>query len=701
MTSPTIIVSSFWYHRLSEITLLVSAVILLLFASSYFSAGFNATLDISLLAAILAAATVIISIAAYFVRTEQLSFPLAFAAYMGLVLTAGTIVIETGNTGSPFIALWMLAAVFSGLFGILGLITLTVLSSGYLVYLLTAVSTSREELIMFSLAFGLPIIISYIIWHKKNTHENEKDRAFSKLASELSHESNKSDIVIGAIADGVIAIDNKGIVQLINPAAQRILGWNRSDAINLDYRSVIKLENNAGEPIPEDIDPIRLVMGTGNSSLSEDFSMLTNSGKKFLASLMVSPSGQNGSGAIIVFRDITEAKSEERQQAEFISTASHEMRTPVAAIEGYLGLALNPNTATIDEKARTYLTKAHESAQHLGRLFQDLLDVSRAEDGRLKNEPTVVDVISLARDITNSLMPSASAKGLVLLYRPDAPSIGSNTQVSPVFYSHIDQDHFREVLANLIENAIKYTNKGDVVVDVEGDEDMVHISVRDTGIGVPAEDIPHLFQKFYRVDSTDTREIGGTGLGLYLSRRLVEAMQGKIRMESEYHKGSTFFMSFPRISHEDAMSKIEEQTHDPSAIPIVSLGSAAQTTAVPVPQTTPLATAPQQPTTQPSVAPPVTQTPAQPPIQQQPIAAVPPSAAPQPAQSQQIQTPPVPPVAQPVQQPVQPSQTPAPNVPATPPAQPPPQAPSQNASTIDFSAPKPYNGEQYDQTNAR
>src|SRR5690606_7203888 len=109
----------------------------------------------------------------------------------------------------------------------------------------------------------------------------------------------------------------------------------------------------------------------------------THSGKKLLISLVVSPVGQIGSGAIIVFRDITKEKAEEREQAEFISTASHEMRTPVASIEGYLGLTLNPATAQIDEKARDFITKAHESAQHLGRLFQGLLDVTKADDGRI------------------------------------------------------------------------------------------------------------------------------------------------------------------------------------------------------------------------------------------------------------------------------------------------------------------------------
>ena len=124
---------------------------------------------------------------------------------------------------------------------------------------------------------------------------------------------------------------------------------------------------------------------TNTASVTDKFSLTTGSGKKLIVSLVVSPIGDIGSGVIIVFRDITKTKSDEREQAEFISTASHEMRTPVASIEGYLGLALNPNTAQIDQKARDFIEKAHASAQHLGRLFQDLLDVSKADDGRLSN----------------------------------------------------------------------------------------------------------------------------------------------------------------------------------------------------------------------------------------------------------------------------------------------------------------------------
>jgi hypothetical protein len=178
----------------------------------------------------------------------------------------------------------------------------------------------------------------------------------------------------------------------------------------------------------------------------------------------------------------------------------------------------------------------------------------------------VVDVVAFAHDIAQGLQPKANEKGLHFLFKPlpdDEDDRSGERRLNPVFYVNVDNDHLREVLANLIENAIKYTPKGDVVIDVGGDSEHVTMSVADSGIGIPKEDQTHLFQKFYRVDNSDTREIGGTGLGLYLCRRLTEAMNGRIWVDSEYKKGSTFYVELPRIDHEEATRLIESADMQP------------------------------------------------------------------------------------------------------------------------------------------
>ena len=408
-----------------------------------------------------------------------------------------------------------------------------------------------------ALLTALAAISSLVV--SKSQRAAAGNQSYNELASELSQIAGKSEVVINAINDGVIALDGQGVVQLINPAAQQMLGWVKQDSIGLSYKSIIKMLDTKNQPVNSNEDPIELTRSKNQVTTVDNFSLETHSGKSFLAYISVSPVGQPGSGVIVVFRDITAEKSDERQRAEFISTASHEMRTPVASIEGYLGLALNPATATIDEKARDFIMKAHTSAQHLGRLFQDLLDVSKADDHRLNSDPKVVDIVPFVQAIVEGLTPKATEKGLRILYKPMPDGAkDENRRLNPVYYVNVDNDHLREVTDNLIENAIKYTPKGDVVVDVTGDNDKVVLSIADTGIGIPREDQTHLFQKFYRVDNSDTREIGGTGLGLYLCRRLAEAMGGRIWVESEYKKGSSFFVELPRIAHDEATRLIEQ-----------------------------------------------------------------------------------------------------------------------------------------------
>jgi PAS domain S-box-containing protein len=424
------------------------------------------------------------------------------------------------------------------------------------------------------------VLLIELLLAKNPSTSASPNRSYSELASELSQVAGKSEVVINAINDGVVALDGKGNIQLINPAAQQLLGWTKQDSMGLAYQSIIKIIDTKNQPVTSANDPIAQSQIKNQITKSDSFSLQTNSGKTFLAHISVSPVDQPGNGVIVVFRDITSEKSDERQRAEFISTASHEMRTPVASIEGYLGLALNPATATVDEKAREFITKAHESAQHLGNLFSDLLDVSKADDSRLKNDPTVIDIVPFIQSIVEGLSPKAASKGLRILYKPMPDGKDDARRLNPVYYVNVDNDHLREVADNLIENAIKYTPKGDVVVDVAGNNDKVIFSVMDTGIGIPREDQAHLFQKFYRVDNSDTRTIGGTGLGLYLCRRLSEAMGGRIWVESEYKKGSTFYVELPRVANDEATRLIEQASIEAEKRIAIEQAQAAEDAAV-------------------------------------------------------------------------------------------------------------------------
>lgn len=504
---------------------------------------------VDLLVAIGAGLAMLASIILYIVSFKTTNAFLPLIPYLLFGLSAGLLITQTGAEASPFLALWMLLAFFSGIFAIWGVLPVMLATAIYIAaeYLSTGLTSSVFAVAAF--VSVIPAIISLLVWREVDSVD-ESTKNVKKLTNELSEVANKSEIVINAIGDGVIAVDTLGVIQLINPAAQQILGWGKQDAMMLNYKSVLQMLDANSHELDPTQDPIAQVLNTNQQVRSKTLTIQTKSGKKIMSSLVVTPIGETGSGVIAVFRDITKEKAEEREQAEFISTASHEMRTPVASIEGYLGLAINPNTATIDDRAKDFITKAHEAAQHLGRLFQDLLDVSKSEDGRLTNVPRVVDLTEFAATIVEGLRSKATEKGLTLTFVP-ADQRAQKTIV-PVYFVNQDNDHIREVLNNLIENGIKYTPKGGVTVDITGTDDKVVVSVKDTGLGIPPEDVSHLFQKFYRVDNVDRQSIGGTGLGLYLSRRLAEAIQGRLWVESVYGQGSTFYLELPRISSDEA-----------------------------------------------------------------------------------------------------------------------------------------------------
>lgn len=556
-------ISRFWLRRLCEVALLSCWTIVLLYAwARFIPTGYQLPIGLSVsdLAAGLAASSSLLILILCFWLPRKHETAIGIFVYLLAVTVSSTTIITSGGVLSPFLVMWIIVAIFAGFFGMVILGTMSLLIIVQVIFAIIQQGMNTQIIIGY-LFFGfLPLVFSLILWSRRQ----QVDDNLSSLETKLSAVEGKSDVVINTIDDGVLAISREGNIELINPSAQQMIGWNQGDALGLNWKSVLKLVASDGKEVNEFENPISQALAKNQPTHSDKLFLLTSSGKRILVSIVSSPVGTDGEGIIVVVRDITKEKAEEREQAEFISTASHEMRTPVASIEGYLGLALNPATAHIDEKARDFITKAHESARHLGRLFQDLLDISKAEDGRLKNEPEIVNVNEFVKEIFDGLTMKANEKQLNYVFMPDVVNESGEKSLQPIFYANIDPDHFREVVGNLIENAIKYTSAGEVLVNVSGDDKQVSVSVKDSGIGIPAEDLPHLFQKFYRVDNSDTREIGGTGLGLYLSRRLAEAMSGNLRVESEYKHGSTFYLEIPRVSNTEAKHRLNSTDDQPA-----------------------------------------------------------------------------------------------------------------------------------------
>ena len=221
---------------------------------------------------------------------------------------------------------------------------------------------------------------------------------------------------------------------------------------------------------------------------------------------------------------------------EFVSLASHELRTPMTAIKGSLSTILDGYTGEVNTPTKEFLTAAFNENDRLIRLVNNLLNISRIEAGRITFTITKIDLDKLIKEVVKNLQMSATEKNLTLMYKDDnLPSIIMG-----------DEDKVKEILINLIGNALKFTHQGGVTVSVFEKDNMITTAVSDTGHGIAKEDQDLLFKKFSQVKGSYAKQSGGTGLGLYISKKMIEGMKGNIWLESEVGKGSTFYFSLPK-----------------------------------------------------------------------------------------------------------------------------------------------------------
>ena len=385
-----------------------------------------------------------------------------------------------------------------------------------------------------------------------------------------------ANLVLNTTDSGVIIVLPTGVIEYINPAAVSLLGGQMAqNFLGAKLEDILKLENGQGVAIPAQNNLVFYAVNNGQNYTTRGYFLVNLQGQKKPVAFKIITAHSPKNERIVTFYDITSELEAESEQTEFISTASHEMRTPVASIEGYLGLALNPKTATIDERAKKYLEEAHKSSQHLGKLFRDLLDVTKLDDKRTKAHLTPIEVTSTVRSIAEGQIPKMSEKNIHFTFgSSSSANMNGGRVINQEVFAAVDVDFLREIINNLIENAIKYTNNGGGIwVNVRGDGDRVLINVTDTGIGISPEDSKHVFQKFYRADNSETRTIGGTGLGLYIVKERVEAMSGSTWVESTFGEGSTFYVAFPRLTYEEYLRRKQIEANTQAMTPQNSVAS--------------------------------------------------------------------------------------------------------------------------------
>lgn len=377
---------------------------------------------------------------------------------------------------------------------------------------------------------------------------NTDKSTISKLKKELSiahRDLKKASTLFSSIGEAVIVTDEYGRIERVNSLTEKILGYSSNEMIGQRFFNIVKAVNEDGTLIPEIDRPITKAFLRG-SAVFERLYYLTKYNSMVPIDTNVSPIIFNNkpSGAIEVFRDLTDEYIKEKIQSEFISLASHQLRTPLSSINTYSQMLSQGYAGKLTSKQLSFVSVIEKATSRMNDLIHTLLNVTRIEAGNITVNVKSIDIDNLCDEIVGSLEYLALERGISIKYTNDSIT---SVESDPVL--------LREVLSNFLTNAIKYTPRGGrVTLRVEAN-DRVVFSVKDNGYGIPEQSKNYVFSKFYRANNAVKNDVTGTGIGLYLAKEIAERLEGDIWFKSEINKGSTFYFSLPLIGSAEKQGK--------------------------------------------------------------------------------------------------------------------------------------------------
>lgn len=369
--------------------------------------------------------------------------------------------------------------------------------------------------------------------------EKEKEGELAVNLAKLQQAQAKDEALLGNLGEGVVAIDQAGKIFLFNKAAAVLTGFTDSEALGKSYTEILNFgyekETDRGR-VPD------FIYAVLNRMVLEEFpriQIITKYSQKIpvtqSATLITDRTGRNY-GVIVVLRNITRERQLDKLKDEFVSIASHELRTPMTAIKGLISMIFEGDYGTIDPQMKEPLSDIAQSTQRLIELVNDMLDVSRLEGGRIKYSLSNFKIADLIKETLGLMHPVALQKGIELTFNQ-----GNGGEIVQA-----DPNKLKQILSNLIGNSIKFTDSGFIEIRYVIHADQVIVSVRDTGIGITPEDQTKLFSKFQQVSSSQLGRPVGTGLGLYISREFAKKMGGDLWIANSLPRvGSVFSLSVP------------------------------------------------------------------------------------------------------------------------------------------------------------
>jgi len=361
--------------------------------------------------------------------------------------------------------------------------------------------------------------------------------ALPQAAITPDEEQAQAEALFNSIGDGAIAADEFGKITRINPTALHILGFTEAEMLGQWFPSTIIAVTENGSIVNIIDRPITKAFLTGKP-VSEKVYYLKKNGQRIPVASTVSPIIHNNRpiGAIDVFRDITLEYEIDRMKSEFISLASHQLRTPLSSIKTYSHMLSDGYMGEVTHAQREALRTIINATNRMNELISTLLNITRIESGTIAVSSKMISVDKLVQDVVKDLEVQAGDKNIDITIKLPSTPVRVKT----------DSLIAKEILSNLIANSLKYTPEGgSIQVRVQRKKNSIVVVVKDNGVGIPKYSQDQIFTKFFRAPNVLKYETTGTGLGLYLVKGLTEQIGGRIWFESEEGKGSTFFLSLP------------------------------------------------------------------------------------------------------------------------------------------------------------
>ncbi|MBW3113369.1 MULTISPECIES: ATP-binding protein [Bacillaceae] len=351
---------------------------------------------------------------------------------------------------------------------------------------------------------------------------NQMGRQLKFHINALSQEKEQLSSILSSMADGVITFNRDGTILITNPPADRFLQhWYYEQS------------EESEEAIPT---TVRELLQSVVVTEMEQTGELSLQGRSYV--VIVSPLYNNNTirGAVAVVRDMTEERRLDKLRKDFIANVSHELRTPISMLQGY-SEAIVDDIAGSEEEKKEIARIIYDESLRMGRLVNDLLDLARMEAGHITLNKDVIAVMPFTERVTNKFIGLAKEKKVSIYFESD---VEINKEI------HMDPDRIEQVLTNLIDNALRHTpTGGEVTVSLTEKKGGYLFHVRDTGSGIPEEDLPFVFERFYKADKARTRGKSGTGLGLAIAKNIIEAHKGHIQVQSKVDQGTAFTFFLP------------------------------------------------------------------------------------------------------------------------------------------------------------